>query len=115
MEPFEGSCETPEQKVERGVITVSAKRSGYGCRDVEDDATLTSEGNPSQCSFILAQRIKPSSRLLMVILIIRIYTHFCVIWLAGDSDENFDQTKKGSRQALKRIRKGVSRACKKAV
>ncbi|KAG8660127.1 MORC family CW-type zinc finger protein 3 isoform X1 [Manihot esculenta] len=76
MEPFEGSCETPEQKVERGVITVSAKRSGYGCRDVEDDATLTSE---------------------------------------GDSDENFDQTKKGSRQALKRIRKGVSRACKNAV
>lgn len=29
MTPFKGSCETPEQKVEPGVITVSAKRSGY--------------------------------------------------------------------------------------
>lgn len=29
MAPFEGSCETPEQKAEPGVITVSTKRSGY--------------------------------------------------------------------------------------
>lgn len=28
MEPFNGLCEIPEQKVARGVITVSAKRSG---------------------------------------------------------------------------------------
>ncbi|KAJ9146834.1 hypothetical protein P3X46_029056 [Hevea brasiliensis] len=76
MEPFEGLCETPEQKVEHGVITVSAKRSRYGCKDVEDDATLTSE---------------------------------------GDSDDNFIQTKKDSRQVFKRLRKGPSRACKKAV
>lgn len=27
MEPFNGLCEIPEQKVARGVITVSAKRS----------------------------------------------------------------------------------------
>lgn len=47
MEPFKGSCEIPEQKVESGVITVSAKRSGYGSRDVEGDATITPEGNRS--------------------------------------------------------------------
>ncbi|KAK3223120.1 hypothetical protein Dsin_010145 [Dipteronia sinensis] len=29
MRPFDGRCETPEQKVERGVITVSTKRTGY--------------------------------------------------------------------------------------
>ncbi|KAJ9172530.1 hypothetical protein P3X46_015759 [Hevea brasiliensis] len=45
MEPFERSCESPEQKVECGVITVSAKRSGYGRGDVEDDAAHTSEGD----------------------------------------------------------------------
>ncbi|KAG8642270.1 hypothetical protein MANES_12G073200v8 [Manihot esculenta] len=45
MEPFKGSCEIPEQKVESGVITVSAKRSGYGSRDVEGDATITPEGD----------------------------------------------------------------------
>lgn len=48
MKPFDGSCDIPEQKVERGVITISAKRSGYNSRDVEDDATLTSEGKPSE-------------------------------------------------------------------
>ena len=29
MKPFEQCCEIPEQKVASGVITVSAKRSGY--------------------------------------------------------------------------------------
>ncbi|KAM7523934.1 hypothetical protein LguiA_013836 [Lonicera macranthoides] len=29
MKPFVGNCEMPEQKVERGVITICAKRSGY--------------------------------------------------------------------------------------
>ncbi|KAA8532097.1 hypothetical protein F0562_006761 [Nyssa sinensis] len=29
MKPFNGKCETPEEKVECGVITVSEKRSGY--------------------------------------------------------------------------------------
>lgn len=29
MEPFERSCEIPEQKTESGVVTVSTKRSGY--------------------------------------------------------------------------------------
>ncbi|XP_065856886.1 uncharacterized protein [Euphorbia lathyris] len=44
MKPFEGSCETLEQKIQHGVITVSTKRSGYASPDVEDDATITSEG-----------------------------------------------------------------------
>lgn len=29
MKPFNGKCEMPEQKVERGVFTICAKRSGY--------------------------------------------------------------------------------------
>ncbi|XP_050229380.2 uncharacterized protein LOC126678530, partial [Mercurialis annua] len=48
MEPFKGSCETLEQKVERGVITVSTKRSGYDREDTEDDAIITSEGNSDE-------------------------------------------------------------------
>ncbi|WCJ32855.1 MORC family CW-type zinc finger protein 3 [Euphorbia peplus] len=74
MKPFEGSCETPEQKVQRGVITVSTKRSGYASPELEDDATITSE---------------------------------------GDSDGDFDDMK-NARQGLRRIRKGLPRACKKA-
>ncbi|KAL5550854.1 hypothetical protein UlMin_001030 [Ulmus minor] len=33
MEPFEGRCEMPEQKVDCGVITLSAKRIGYNYRN----------------------------------------------------------------------------------
>lgn len=29
MSPFNGKCETPEQQMGHGIITVSAKRSGY--------------------------------------------------------------------------------------
>lgn len=29
MKPFEGLCDLPEQKADMGVVTVSAKRTGY--------------------------------------------------------------------------------------
>ncbi|EEF29907.1 zinc finger protein, putative [Ricinus communis] len=48
MEPFQGSCETPEQKAKHGVITVSTRRSGYDREDAEDDAIITSEGNSDE-------------------------------------------------------------------
>ncbi|KAI4327872.1 hypothetical protein L6164_020283 [Bauhinia variegata] len=31
MEPFKGNCSLPEEKMKPGVVTVSAKRSGYDC------------------------------------------------------------------------------------
>lgn len=55
MEPFKGSCEIPEQKVQRGVITVSTKRSGYGYEEkpvqsseVDDDAVSVSGTNDGE-------------------------------------------------------------------
>lgn len=42
MEPFNGKCETPEAKVDRGVITVSTKRSGYD--ELKDDKYVKMEG-----------------------------------------------------------------------
>lgn len=55
MEPFNGSCEIPEQKVQRGVITVSMKRSGYGYEEkpvqsseVDDDAVSVSGTNDGE-------------------------------------------------------------------
>lgn len=52
MEPFKGSCETPEQKVDRGVITVSAKRSGYDFQqkpmNFDDDAFDVSNTNEGE-------------------------------------------------------------------
>ncbi|XP_037493344.1 MORC family CW-type zinc finger protein 3 isoform X2 [Jatropha curcas] len=69
MEPFEGSCETPEQKVESGVITLTAKRTGYDRRDVKDDATI-----------------------------------------ASGETEKYDAIR-----GLKRLKKGLPRACKKTI
>ncbi|GMN40787.1 hypothetical protein TIFTF001_010019 [Ficus carica] len=37
MAPFEGSCEIPEEKVQGGVITLSAKRSGYNDDSVSSE------------------------------------------------------------------------------
>lgn len=51
MGPFNGSCEIPEQKVDRGVITVSAKQNRQDIKDVDDDAMINSDGKPSK-SFI---------------------------------------------------------------
>lgn len=48
MDPFNGSCEMQEQKVDRGVITVSAKRTRQDIKDVEDDAMINSDGKPSK-------------------------------------------------------------------
>ncbi|KAJ6332706.1 hypothetical protein OIU76_025723 [Salix suchowensis] len=45
MDPFNGSCEMQEQKVDRGVITVSAKRTRQDIKDVEDDAMINSDAN----------------------------------------------------------------------
>ncbi|XP_071711197.1 uncharacterized protein [Rutidosis leptorrhynchoides] len=33
MKPVNGKCEMPEQKLQRGVITVSSQRTGYGCKE----------------------------------------------------------------------------------
>ncbi|KAL9241504.1 hypothetical protein vseg_015611 [Gypsophila vaccaria] len=37
MEPFRGKCEMPEQKPDRGVVTVGIKRSGYSFGVASDD------------------------------------------------------------------------------
>lgn len=48
MKPFEGLCDLPEQKVDAGVVTVSAKRTGYDSREnslpFEGIATIKVEG-----------------------------------------------------------------------
>ncbi|XP_044470171.1 MORC family CW-type zinc finger protein 3-like isoform X3 [Mangifera indica] len=70
MEPFNGKCETPEAKVDRGVITVSTKRSGYD--ELKDDKYVKMEGK--------------------------------------DEKEKEEEAEK---RPLKRIKKGLPRACKK--
>lgn len=50
MKPFEGLCETPEQKVGVGVVTVSAKRTGYNTKEKHaqfkcDASSMKVEGN----------------------------------------------------------------------
>nr|XP_048334651.1 MORC family CW-type zinc finger protein 3-like isoform X5 [Ziziphus jujuba var. spinosa] len=82
MEPFKGSCETPEQKVEQGVITVSAKRSGYKNQQkaskFDDDAVNVS--NTTE----------------------------------GDKDDSDQDMEDGKARGLKRLRRGLTRACRKA-
>ncbi|KAI3668913.1 hypothetical protein L6452_40130 [Arctium lappa] len=36
MKPINGKCEMPEQKLERGVITISSQRSGYNCNNLAE-------------------------------------------------------------------------------
>ncbi|KAJ6887177.1 hypothetical protein NC651_027505 [Populus alba x Populus x berolinensis] len=74
MGPFNGSCEIPEQKVDRGVITVSAKQTRQDIKDVDDDVMISSD---------------------------------------GISDEDSNQTERDGKRDLKRLRKGLPRACKK--
>ncbi|KAI3668909.1 hypothetical protein L6452_40126 [Arctium lappa] len=37
MMPINGKCEMPEQKLERGVITISSQRSGYNCNNLAEE------------------------------------------------------------------------------
>ncbi|KAH9662229.1 hypothetical protein KPL70_019304 [Citrus sinensis] len=79
MKPFEGLCDLPEQKVDAGVVTVSAKRTGYDSREnslpFEGIATIKVEDMSSD-SIGLSRMAEDSS-------------------------------------PLKRIRRGLPRACKK--
>ncbi|KAK3013657.1 hypothetical protein RJ639_008528, partial [Escallonia herrerae] len=53
MKPLNGNCEMPEQKVERGVITVSAKRSGYDTKQSptkQNDGLFGGSSRPSEGS-----------------------------------------------------------------
>jgi len=43
MEPFEGQCSYPEQKMAPGIVNVSTKRSGYACL-LKDSNDKTVEG-----------------------------------------------------------------------
>ncbi|GAV86184.1 zf-CW domain-containing protein/HATPase_c_3 domain-containing protein [Cephalotus follicularis] len=69
MEPYTRSCETPEQNVEPGEVTVSAKRSGYYgqemplCIDDVDDAIITSHGNGADDGSQIVYYVKPLKRI----------------------------------------------------
>ena len=71
MEPFNGLCETPEQKVARGVITVSAKRSGC------DPSRKPVQWDNEQILCFTSSLGSESSRLLFLSVSINLEIFFC--------------------------------------
>ncbi|KAJ7944023.1 CW-type zinc finger protein [Quillaja saponaria] len=84
MEPFKGSCRTPEQKAEPGVIIVSAKRSGYDCEQMYNCKYMMDVTNASDASE------------------------------GNEDDKVADTAEDVRPPVLKRLRKGPIRACKQA-
>ncbi|KAL5821001.1 hypothetical protein ACOSQ3_022883 [Xanthoceras sorbifolium] len=89
MKPFNGRCETPEQKVERGVITVSTKRTGYGTED-----------NSSPCSQDATPKLEGT-------------LGFSYWKVDGDGGSGSNRYPENVTPPLKRMRKGLPRTCKK--
>ncbi|KAK9285281.1 hypothetical protein L1049_024471 [Liquidambar formosana] len=83
MMPFNGLCGTPEQAVDSGVITVSAKRSGY----VSKQTAIQSKE--------VVQLVNTTST------------------SGGNKDDSIQPTEEGVRPPVsKRLRRGPTRACK---
>lgn len=40
MKPINGKCEIPEQKLERGVITIASQRTGYNCKEASPEENI---------------------------------------------------------------------------
>ncbi|XP_039125085.1 ATPase MORC2A-like isoform X1 [Dioscorea cayenensis subsp. rotundata] len=104
MPPFKGLCDAPEEHMDRGVIAVSLKRSGYGTE------TLTAECNKS--------KPKKSKSTPVVSHEISKRTEGDVKrkprnYHRGDSGEDSTETEDETyRPVLKRIRRGPPRSCK---
>ncbi|KAL6993329.1 hypothetical protein U1Q18_011446 [Sarracenia purpurea var. burkii] len=90
MDPFNGKCDNPERNVQRGIITVSEKRSGYGPKHggmlegiSDDDSGQTEDDDVQHC--------------------------------LKKEDDVQPHTKEGGdvQPSLKRLRRGAPRICKK--
>ncbi|KAL8140084.1 hypothetical protein V2J09_006105 [Rumex salicifolius] len=58
MEPYLGSCSTPEQKLQPGVVTVSTKRTGYECNQNSANVSKDNHGRLSDFLEDLLDEIK---------------------------------------------------------
>ncbi|KAF8405599.1 hypothetical protein HHK36_010506 [Tetracentron sinense] len=85
MKPYNGRCETPEQQMDRGVITVAAKRTGHHSQQKRVDCKKT------------VQKVNSESI------------------SEDDSEDDSSQTVEEDvhPRALKRLRKGLPKSCKK--
>lgn len=117
MKPFEGLCDLPEQKVDAGVVTVSAKRTGYDSREnslpFEGIATIKVEGISLHGSLAFARMLLgfllEKKKGISKVVHNRLF--FKLVDMSSDSIGLSRMAEDSS--PLKRIRRGLPRACKK--
>nr|CAD1839276.1 unnamed protein product [Ananas comosus var. bracteatus] len=140
MSPFNGKCETPEQQMGHGIITVSAKRSGYTEQTATQQEVILKNAQKKKrsCAIVVDDREKQSASTTKFNEISDVYygfESFCVrlkfqlfttlcscLLLLAINCTTLDELGEDASQAddeiqrppLKRLRRGPARSCKKS-
>ncbi|XP_020103048.1 MORC family CW-type zinc finger protein 4-like isoform X2 [Ananas comosus] len=106
MSPFNGKCETPEQQMGHGIITVSAKRSGYTEQTATQQEVILKNAQKKKrsCAVMVADREKQSASTTK-------FNEISDDELGEDASQADDEIQ---RPPLKRLRRGPARSCKKS-